>query len=212
MANYLTFRVDEVDGVTRESVCSFLTENVGCHVVCFEISDKTKKPHYQGWVRTDLSSQTFANRIKKRWPAVCSNQRGKSTGKYSAAPVRKESYASYILKGTPTELPDIVSKQLPPFEVLDVESLHRKWWSQHVSTAPKAVTIVEEGIEVFAHHVWHESQVHNRLEVAHWLSEKYKGKGKNSFLFKNYINGILSEVNPSYNQEFCRQLAEANYW
>lgn len=214
MANYLTFRVDEVEGVTRESIKAFVEKYSVSHCVCYEISDKTKKPHYQGWIRTDVTSQTMGNRIKAQWPAVVSNKRGKSSGKYSSAPVRKESYQYYCLKGTPTELPDIVTRT-NTLDDFDVESIHRKWWSQYASTQPKNVHIVEEGIEVFKSFEWScspDDLAMKRLEVAKWLSIKYAGKGKNSFLFKNYINGILTEVDESYNDQFCSQIAYSERW
>lgn len=215
MANHYTFRVDEVEGVTRESVKSFLNSLNCQHVVCYEISSVTKKPHYQGWVRIDMSQQTWANRIKKQWPAVCSSKRGRSSGHYSGAVVRKDTYESYCLKGTATELPDIVSMLLAPFQTLDVESIHRKWWSTQASTSPKIVHIVEEGIAIFKSYDWphcHDDMNAKRMEVALWLSNKYAGKGKNSFLFKNYINGILSEVDSDYNRLFCSQIAYSDRW
>lgn len=214
MANKFTFRLDDVEGVSRESVKAFLSRYAEAHCVCFEISDKTKKPHYQGWVYTNLSSQTMANRIKEAWPAVKSTKRGRSTGKYSCAKIRKDTYEAYCLKGTPTELPDIVSCQ-NTIEGYDIESMHRQWWSQHASTPSKNVHVVEEGITVFRSYEWScssDDMIAKRLEVAKWLSIKYAGKGKNTFLFKNYINGILSEVDESYNEQFCAQIAYSDRW
>ncbi len=232
MANLYTFRVDELEstevvekdvdgnevtrvipGVTRESVVSFLSA-LGCkHVVCREISDVTKKPHYQGWVYLDLSKQTYANRIKKQWPIVCGAKRGRSSGHYSAAEVRKDTYKAYCLKGTPTEQPDVVSMQLAPFEELDIPAMHRQWWSNQASTVPKHVHIVEEGIEVFKAYEWSSDDMGaKRMDVALWLSNKYSGRGKNSFLFKNYINGILSEIDQDYNKQFCQQIAYTDRW
>ena len=215
MSKHYTFRVDEVEGVTRESVISFLCKHFPRHVVCYEISDITKKPHYQGWVYTDLSTQTAQNRIKSQWPSVRGTTRGRSSGRYSIAPVRKDTYEAYCLKGTPTDLPDIVSMQLAHGEELDVAAIHRQWWSQQASTSPKQIHIVEEGISIFQSYAWKCSDddfAAKRMEVATWLSNKYAGRGKNSFLFKNYINGILSEVDEDYNKYFCQQIAYDTRW
>lgn len=206
MARQLTFRLDVVEGVTRESVVAFVTRNSASHLVVHEISEKTHKPHYQGWIWTDVTEQTMKNRIKKQWPAVASTQRGRGTGKYSCAPVRKQTYEAYCLKGTETDLPDIVSGQLPIG--YDLESEHRKWWSQYASSSPKKVHIVEEGIAVFSSREWPRDVdiFVKRREVLEWLLDKYSGKGQNSFLMKNYINGILNEVCPEHREEFIRQV------
>lgn len=210
-----TFRVDEVDGVTRESVISFLAE-LGCrHVVCREISDITKKPHYQGWVHLSCGQQTYANRIKKRWPSVCSSKRGRSSGHYSAAPVRKPTYEQYCLKGTTTELPDIVSMQLGPSESIDVQSIHRQWWSHQASASPRKTHLVEEGISVFSSYEWscdNDDMIAKRAEVARWIIDKMKCRGLNSFLIKNYINGILCVTDSEYEKQYIDQIVYSERW
>lgn len=212
MARHLTFRVDAIEGVTRESVREFLTANSTSHCVCFEISDKTQKPHYQGWMWTDWTGVTIGKRMKEKWPSIVSHTRGRGKGKFSCAPVKKSTYMSYCLKGTSTELPDIVSGQLPVG--YDLEAEHRKWWSQHASACPKDVHIVEEGITVFTSAGWPDDYdvCAKRREVLEWLMGKYKGRGQNSFLMKNYINGILNEVCPTHREEFIRQVAHAERW
>lgn len=212
MAQMLTFRVDEVEGVTRASVQEFVSKNSTSHCICYEISDVQQKPHYQGWIVTELSIQTMQNRIKKQWPAVKGASRGRGSGKYSCAKVRKDTYQAYCLKGTPTELPDIVSGVLPVG--YDLEAEHRKWWSNHASTSPRKVHIVEEGITVFSSREWPADfdVCAKRAEVCDWLKGKYQGRGQNSFLFKNYINGILNEVCEEHYQEFRRQVAYSDRW
>lgn len=212
MANYLTFRLDaSVDGATREAVVEFLNKRTESHCVCYEISDVTKKPHYQGWMYTNLSKQTMSNYIKKRWPGATGTRRGRSSGKYSCVPVKKETYVGYTLKGTPTELPDIVSGQLPIG--YDLEAEHRKWWSNQASTVPASVHVVEEGIDVFTGYDWGDANViDKRTIVVGWLCTKYSRRGQNSFLFKNYVNGILNETCPEHKAEFIRQVAQSERW
>lgn len=215
MSKQFTFRVDAIEGVTRESIKSFLSELACNHVVAYEISDKTKKPHYQGWVWTDLSNQTLQNRIKTAWPSVKGVTRGRTSGKYSAAPVRTDTWEAYCLKGTPTELPDVVSAQLAPFETLDIDNIHRQWWSKQASAPPRAQHIVQEGIAVFQSYEWSsypDDMLAQRKEVAEWLINKYEGKGINSFLMKNYINGILCVTTPEYKKQYIDQLAYTDRW
>lgn len=149
-----------------------------------------------------------------KWPAAKGSKPGRSNGSYSCSPVRKDTYERYILKGTPTELPDVVSMQLAPYQVIDIDAEHRQYWSSNPSTSSsRVVHIVEEGIALFGDYDWQGVDMYQkRMIVARWLSEKYRGKGKNSFLFKNYINGILTCVDSDYDREFCRQVAESINW
>lgn len=219
--NDYTFRLDAecegVRGATHDNVRQFL-QSLNCvHVVAYELSDDTKKWHYQGWVRHNMSYQAWGNLIKERWPDVTQQGRGrpaKSTGKYSAALVRKPTYYDYVLKGTREDTAEVLSYMLPIGETLDLEGAHRRWWSYQAAALEKKVSIVEEGITVFKDCVELSSDdvYHNRVLVATWLVNKQIGKGMNSFLYKNYINGILCGVSSEYKRQFIRQLAETDRW
>lgn len=212
MANYFTFRVDALPSVTRDSIITFFSNLSVRHLVVHEISDVTKKPHYQGWLYTDLSNQSMQNRIKKAWPEVTSTKRGRSSGHYSCAPVRKDTYKEYCLKGTATELPDVVSMQLAPFEEIDIPDIHAKWWAAREADAPR-LTIVQEGIAHF--NVQNMSGFYNhdkRRRVAEWLVNRFAGRGVNSYLLKNYINGILCVVDADYKEQYIAQLADTERW
>lgn len=222
MSRLVTFRVDELGVITHDRIKSFLSTHTGQHCVAFEVSDKTQKPHYQGWAFTDLNHQSWCNLIKKEFPEVTVGAtRGRGKGHYSGAPVRKdlrEHYHPYICKGTKDLMPRIISSQfsVSETELNDFAAIHAKYWDRFSTTSRhKAIHMVEKGIEVFSNHAWlcdeHDYSA-KRMEVAMWLSTEYNGKGKNSFLFKNYINGILTCCSEAYNKEFCRQLAECDRW
>lgn len=209
-----TFRLDEdVEGVTRESVKEFL-QSLNCiHVVAYEISDKTKKPHYQGWVRIDCTYATWGNKIKDRWPQLRERkQKGRKQGAYSGAPVRQQTYYDYIKKGTRDAVADIVSYMLPIGEALDLEGAHHRWWAYQAAALENKVTIVEEGIAAFAEQEFGDDMHEARIVVARWLVNKGIGRAMNSFLYKNYINGILCGVSSQYKESFIRQLAETDRW
>lgn len=226
MANYLTFRIDElpattidVDGkhvecpaVTRESVVSFLHKNVGAHCVAYEISDKTQKPHFQGWVYTDLSKQTLANRIKSTWPQV-KGARGRSKGKYSCAPVRKpESYPLYVLKGTREHVADIVSMQLRLDEVIDLEASHRQYWSRDTSSVPKNMHVVDEAIEFYNHYPWgHDQQdpLSKRTAVCEFIVRRLIETKKTShdvYRTRTWVNSVCNQCDPEFRQIFVAEV------
>lgn len=216
-----TFRLDAecegVRGATHERVRQFLQSLNCAHVVAYELSDEKKKWHYQGWVRHSMSYQKWTSLIKETWPDVIGSGRGRrgtTTGKYSGAEVRKESYYDYVLKGTASCEAEVVSYLLPPGQILDLTGAHRRWWSYQAAALEKKVTIVEEGITVFRDclELSSDDMHHNRTLVATWLVNKHLGKGMNSFLYKNYINGILCGVSQEYKALYIRQLAETDRW
>lgn len=209
-----TFRLDEdVEGVTRQSVKEFL-QSLNCvHVVAYEISDKTQKPHYQGWVRIDCTYATWGNKIKDRWPDLQKRkERGRKQGAYSGAPVRLPVYYDYVLKGTRETPADVVSMMLPIGETLDLVGIHQRFWAYQSAALEKKVTIVEEGIAAFTEYEFGDDMYEARTVVAKWLVNKGIGKAMNSFLYKNYINGILCGVSSQYKESFIRQLAETDRW
>lgn len=209
-----TFRIDEdVEGVTRESVKEFL-EALNCiHVVAYEISDKVGKPHYQGWVRIDCTYNTWGKKIKERWPQLQERKaKGRKQGAYSGAPVREKVYYDYVLKGTKEATADIVSAMLPIGETLDLKGTHQRWWAYQAAALEKKVTLVEEGIAAFTEYEFSDDMQEARTVVAKWLVNKGIGKAMNSFLYKNYINGILCGVSSQYKELFIRQLADTERW
>lgn len=212
MAKQYTFRVDELEGVTRDSVVTWLTKNVGAHTVCREISDKTKKPHYQGWIWSDLSAQTLGNRIKSQWPNV-KGTRGRSTGGYSCAPVRKDTYELYVLKGTREAEPDIVSMQPRVGEVLDVSASWRQYWSRDTSAVPKNMHIVDEAIEFYKAYTWSEDEdvYIRRRHVAKWMYDKMVELKKTSFdsyRTRGWLNAVCARTDPEFREVFVTQVEQ----
>lgn len=212
MSRPLTFRVDEVEGVTRASVVSFLSSYR--HFVVREIGEETGKPHYQGWLWTDVTPVTMGNRIKAQWPAVKGAARGRSSAHYSCAPIRKPSYEIYCCKGGgPTEPPDVVSIQPAIGEHIDVEANHRQWWSSKAATPAKDIHIVTEGIATFSSYDWPDDDVvEKRLVVARWMIRKMEGKGHDSYRMRSWLNGIMNRVDPTHERRFAEQLASVDRW
>lgn len=237
MSMLVTFRVDEIQwddeyddvtkkllykagSVSRESVKSFLLRNSSAHCVCYEISEKTKKPHYQGWAYTDCSEQTWKNRIKAEWPGLKGTKRGRGTGKYSGAPVRNmDSYRLYVLKGTPTELPDVVTCQFQVNEELDIEGCHRLFWSQRTSVdtvREREQHVVDDAISFFQNYAWGDGEEdvrYRRNKVCVWLVQRMKELGKksyDSFRTRTWLNAIcislFSEFEELFISEVCSKI------
>lgn len=221
MANYLTFRVDELPAtiiqgvhyppVNRETVLSFLHKYVGAHCVVYEVSDKTQKPHYQGWVYTDLSKETLANRIKATWPQV-KGTRGRSKGHYSCVRVAKpESYPLYVLKGTREHVADIVSMQPRIGETIDLEASHRQYWSRDTSVIPKNMHVVDEAIEFYNHYTWgpDEDSLSRRAVICEYIVRRLVDTKKTShdtYRTRTWLNSVCNQCDPEFRQIFISEV------
>lgn len=136
MANVYAVRFHLGDDA-RDRVIALCERTGGSYVIARETD--ASRPHYQGWIRTDIKEGTLRPRIKKAFPE-CVGNKGYSLGK-----VRDfESYSRYVLKGTKEEVADVVcycGLQITP-EYLANE--HRAYWSKAEKPGKSNRAIVEE--------------------------------------------------------------------
>lgn len=203
-----TFRVDELEGITRQGIVEFLSKHTGRHVVCREISEKTKKPHYQGWVEHSTDIQTFRLALKKAFPILASTKRG-GDGSYSLALIKKEDYKRYILKGTRESRPDIVSMQLAPNETIDIAREYAEFWRVKDSIVEKENKShwVHDAVKHFEHYEWFDEFNKHRIiceyVVDYQLSEKIS---LDVFRTRSYVNYICARIDKGFKEDFIREV------
>lgn len=199
-----SFRVDELEGITRQGIVEFLTKHTGRHVVCREISEKTKKPHYQGWVEHSTDIQTFRLALKKAFPVLASTKRG-GDGSYSLAVIKKKEYKRYILKGTPEQRPDIVSMQLAPNEAIDVDREHAEYWRVNKESKQKENKAhwIHDAVKYFEHYEFIDDASKRRIVaeyvVDYQLTEKIS---LDVFRTRSYVNYICSRIDKDFKEDF----------
>jgi len=209
-----TFRIDESVEVTRQAVVSFLSKHVGAHCVVREISDVVKKPHFQGWVCTDMSIQVLRGRLLKEFPSVDGRGSGqrkqRGGGAYSIATVKKvEEYKRYVCKGTKENPPDVVSLQTAIGEVVDVHVLWVAYWKQNESSETEkgeSLHIVDKAIEHFTNYQWSEvdDMDQKRYKIIQWMYRNCgKKKSLNTYMFKGFVNAVCKETCPEFEEVFC---------
>lgn len=202
---FVTFRLDEsVPGVSRETVKEFLAAYP--HFVVREISEKTKKPHYQGYVSIAFTHKTMQNHITAKWPGAKSHKRG-GENKYSCSPVKDlEAYRRYLCKGTEEALPDVVSTWQLDMTDDVVERLHR----EHHGSAPaqsKKIHIVKRGIDHFKSFDWGGDDVYGRRrQVLEWMMEQLHGAGHDEYRIGSWLNGILNGVDEEHQRQFITRV------
>lgn len=205
MANTYTLRVDAVEGITRDKIISFC-KSVGFvdHVVVHEISSETQKPHYQGYVTTDIKHQAYQKRVIKAFPEVVATGCRGGRGMYSAGVVKDaDSYHRYLMKGTPSSPPDVVTSSIQ----LNLDELWKASQTaeeakkrRDTSKIDKTKHIVQRGIDHFKMVEWprHYDERRKQSEVFYWVANDMRDAGKlhDDFLVIKYINSILIGVSP----------------
>lgn len=199
-----TFRVDELEGITRQGIIHFLSTYTGRHVVVREISEKTKKPHYQGWVEPLSDIQVFRKEMLKAFPVLRSTKRG-GDGSYSLAEIKKKEYKRYILKGTPEERPDIVSMQLATNESIDVDREHAEYWRVNAVVVKKENKghWIHDAVEHFRHYEFVDACSKRRIiteyVVDYQLSEKIS---LDVYRTRGYVNFICARIDKEFREDF----------
>lgn len=88
-----TVRLDDIAGCdTQQLIEEFLQKHNECfqrYVVCHEIAQVTKKPHYQGWIEVDAARSSW-----QKWIQMFPH---KGTQK-SFELMKKEEYRAYVVK------------------------------------------------------------------------------------------------------------------
>lgn len=129
-------RINQVEGVTHESICQWLNGLGIGYIVCFEAADdKVAHPHYHikcecPWERTKVVSE-----LKRTFPQA-NNIKG-STQLHSVKETRDEvSYLKYVCKGLKDgTMPVIVGSYGFDYIADKVEAVSGKWWTDQVEHA-----------------------------------------------------------------------------
>lgn len=88
----VTIRIDHIDDTVPKRLISFL-ESYPKALVYEEVSDETKKLHYQGWIQVEDDKAYNAMKVR-----FSTSFKSHTKGQKSMAKVKKESYKSYICK------------------------------------------------------------------------------------------------------------------
>lgn len=203
MPEYYSLRLDERDGVSRDRVIDFCRKGgYDEYIVVHELASVTGKPHFQGYVRTDVRPQAYQKRVINAFPELVARGGSGKRGGYSAAPIKDiDAYRRYIMKGTATAVPDVVITSIQ----LSLDELWRESRKVEDKKAQRAAcgddeTIFGRGIahfrDVAANWDSGMSQDDKHREVCRWLLRDYvdRKKAPNDFLIRSYITGILNAV------------------
>lgn len=186
MANAYTIRVHEINDTIRERLVRQLERTGGSFLLVRET--QANRAHYQGWVRTDLTQQTFRVRIKNALPECVGNRA------YSIGAVRDlEAYFAYMMKGTREEVPDVVAYWGIDLSEEIIRDKHRAYWSLHDKpTKDNTKSVMSELRE------WASLQeLPTRAELARKACDIMVGRHKvlNLFYVRALVNSVAYQTN-----------------
>lgn len=183
MSNVYALRIHELADSVRNRLIHLLEGIPGSYVVAREI--EAERPHYQGWIRTEIKPQALRVRLKKAFPECVGNRA------YSLKAVKDfEAYSRYILKGTRSTQPDIVAYQGLALSPEYIANEHRAYWSRAEKASKSNRSVIEEV------HAWAVEEARERSVSRRDLAEYACGliasrkKPINTF----YVRGVINTV------------------
>jgi len=138
MSQTYAIRIHELDETIRHKLGSFLDSISGSYVIARETYE-CMRPHFQGWIRTETLIPALRERLYRAMPEIRGRGKGRGNAVYSLSHVRDiDRYQYYILKGSPTELPDIIFRSGVALSSDDITVMHKKYWESKTETTSNA--------------------------------------------------------------------------
>lgn len=207
--NKYTFRLDVIDQVTEENTFTRIQECMKRFDRCcisYEIAEKTKKPHYQGIVYSDLKYETYKAYCNKFFPEWKGEGRGNGSSR-SFAVVKQDTYEAYVCKQQDIRL-------LKGYTNDEIEKLKLEWKPKEVyfKKVVKSKTLDEQIIEAFSLedelieklNKMVENKIHRDKvsiicrELAPWLTDHYRSLRK-SFMIRVLAQKSMLILNHYFN-------------
>lgn len=215
MAMY-ALRLDERDGVSSERVRDFLRSGgYDEYVVVHEVAKETGKPHFQGYVITEVKLRAYQARVRVAFPELVGKK-----GTYAASEVKDPlAYKRYIMKGTADEPPVVVASSIQ----LCIDDL---WKESRVVEEDKArkgkdrrgeapeKSVYERCLAAMRciSETWsddmHVSSMHRA--VATWVVQDHVDRRKpiNNFLVSNTVLGIVAALNHRAKEDIVEAIVD----
>lgn len=189
-ANIYTFRVHEkTEDVAsfRARIIDFLAKLDGSYVICREVD--ANRPHYQGWVRTELKLQALRKRVKTAFPEIRGNE------DYSIGKVKEfDRYQRYTVKGTITSEPDVVCMLGHGIDREYILTQYAEFWKQNVTIVRSSQTIMSAAKEW-----WEKAEAPTRRDLAAYICDVLTERNKdlNIYKIRNIINAVIYSCDPT---------------
>lgn len=183
MANVYALRIHELADDCRRRVIALCESTGGSYVVAREAD--AARPHFQGWIRTDIKDKALRSRVKKAFPE-CIGNKGYSLGKVRDL----EAYSRYVLKGTREEIADIVAAYGLEITPEYLANEHRAYWSAAEKPSKSNRSLVEE-VHEWAVEQRREKEV-TRRDIAQRVCDTLAARKKAISVF--HVRGVTNTV------------------
>lgn len=160
---YYTIRVDDVETINVfQAIEAFFDDHnmigiIKDAVVSFEIAEKTKKPHYQGYfgVTAETEDQWVRNRFRARFGKLAKHQK-------SCAVMKKESYKSYILKQNDIR----IKRNITDEEIAEIP----QWEESKKDSKERKATRRDTFYDDFKEYIKSQNDYKDHVHCRHWVA------------------------------------------
>lgn len=210
MATTIAIRIHDIDDTTRSKIGNFLATIAGSYCISRETYECIR-PHFQGWIRTDIKLQALRERLYRAMPEIRGTGKGRGNSAYSLAAVRDaDRYKFYILKGSPTELPDIVFRSGYDISQDDINRMHEEYWKTRTTSNASEKRTVTTRILDWSKDQSFEGMTTYDIEdvVGSKVIEEYIKADKLMMLHQmnGLYNLVMCKVSPGYKRDFHHRL------
>lgn len=201
---FYDIRIHERDDITRALVSNhFATLYHGAVFIVYETD--AGRPHYQGFIWADVSTETIRDRLRKAFNV-------KGNKEYHVGVLRDyEKTVRYFCKGTKSELPDVVYRSAIDIDVVDQ---HRKYWEENtalkakVKKEPGAKSLIETVVDEMKN-VKFEDQGYAKRRIVvdaimrHMVS---RNSGISLFYVRSIFNAVMCRIDGEYLESFSHEV------
>lgn len=210
MATTIAIRIHDLDDSTRSKIGNFLGTIDGSYCIARETYECIR-PHFQGWIRTDIKIQALRERLYRAMPEIRGTGKGRGNSAYSLSAVRDiDRYKYYILKGSPQELPDIVFRSGYDLSQEDINRIHTEYWKTRTTSNAKEKRTITNRILDWSKEQSFENMTTLDMEevIGSKIIEEYIKSEKLMMLHQmnGLYNLVMCTVSPGYKRDFHHRL------
>lgn len=189
-SNIYAIRIHEINPDQGSRLISLLDKLDASYVIARE--HEANRPHFQGWIRTEMVIGTLRVKVKTAFPEAVGNKG------YSLKKVKDfERYQRYTLKGTIQQHPDVVCMRGIGLDTQYVEQQYAEYWKQNVAIVRSTQTLIAAGIDW-----WSKAHEPTRRDLAKFICDTLVERNKeiNVFKVRNIMNSIVYQMSPTHQE------------
>lgn len=200
-------RVNQVEGVTDESIISWLQSLECSYLVCREEADaEVKNTHYHIKLECPYERTKIVSQLTTTFPA-CKNVKGGTQHHNCVMTKNEDDMVKYICKGLPTGEPPIIIGYYGIQYAQGLEHLYGKWWSdkkEFIKKVKDQKRTMREQIDEAVCELPADPLKITRAIVNVYLDND---KALNTFHVEGLVKLYMAKKSPLFKAQLCESIA-----